>query len=306
MPTPPATPQPEPPPLLHSFKTAQVDAQGQVIEERASTAPCFEEALGAGLPLRMIQIPAGTFVMGSPKTEIGHRSSESPQHPVTVATFLLSEFPVTRAQWQWVATAVAKVEQDLPPDPSRCESCEASPVESVSWDQAQEFCARLAVLTGRAYRLPSEAEWEYACRAQTTTPFHYGPTITTALANYRGTDLTQDGKTYGGFYDRGPRGDFRRRPTPYGTYPFAHTFGLSDMHGNVWEWCADAWHPNYQGAPPTGAVWSEASQVRRVARGGSWHNQPELCRSAGRFLQARMSVTCGSCGFGFRVAWTPP
>ncbi|MFH1086904.1 MAG: formylglycine-generating enzyme family protein, partial [Chloroflexota bacterium] len=169
------------------------------------------------------------------------------------------------------------------------------PADRISWRDAQAFCARLAALTGRAYRLPSEAEWEYACRAGTTTPFCYGPTITTDLANYEG-DYT---------YRTEPQGVYRHATTDVGSFP-PNAWGLADMHGNVWEWCADAWHPNYDGAPTDGQPWTEAraagrQTAYRVLRGGCWHDPPGLCRSAARL---RALPGQGEDYYGFRVALT--
>jgi formylglycine-generating enzyme required for sulfatase activity len=169
----------------------------------------------------------------------------------------------------------------------------------VSWDEAVEFCQRLSKQTGREYRLPSEAEWEYACRARTTTPFHFGETITTDLANYRGTDWDYQGKTYPGNYGQGPKGEFRQKTTEVGSFKIANTFGLYDMHGNVWDWCLDHWHESYEGAPTDGSAWTTGGDDSlRVLRGGSWGDIPRNCRSACRDGYAR-----GSQNFylGFRL-----
>mgnify|MGYP006266374999 CR=1 FL=1 len=202
--------------------------------------------------------------MGAPESEEESRDAERPQHWVTVPEFWLGKFPVTQAQYQAV----------MGENPSRFSDNGANrPVEQVSWNDAVAFCETLSQLTGRTYRLPSEAEWEYACRAGTPTPFYCGPTITTELANY-------DGRyTYGG----GPKGEYRKQTTDVGSFP-PNGFGLYDMHGNVWEWCQDVWHGSYEGAPTDGTAWVEGgNQDRRLLRGGSWSYDPRYCRSAGRF-----------------------
>jgi formylglycine-generating enzyme required for sulfatase activity len=140
-----------------------------------------------------------------------------------------------------------------------------------------EFCSRLSRHTKRDYRLPTEAEWEYACRAGTTTPFHFGETITTDLANYDG-DYT---------YGRGIKGVDRNETTPVGSFNAANAFGLSDMHGNVWEWCLDHWHNSYKDAPNDGSAWvddnkNDDPEATRLLRGGSWLSSPRYCRSACR------------------------
>jgi formylglycine-generating enzyme required for sulfatase activity len=149
----------------------------------------------------------------------------------------MGKFPVTQAQWRAVA-ALPKINTDLDPDPSYFNGANR-PVEQVSWDEAMEFCRRLSKKTGRDYRLPSEAEWEYACRAGTNKPFHFGKRITSDLANYNGNSV----------YGNAPKGKYREETTPVGSLKVANAFGLYDMHGNVWEWCADGWHENYEGAP---------------------------------------------------------
>jgi len=195
--------------------------------------------------------------MGSPENEEGRRGHESPQHRVTVKPFFMGKFPITQAQWQAVA-ALPKVKITLNANPSQFKGANR-PVETVLWYDAEEFCARLSRKTGKVYRLPSEAEWEYACRGGTTTPFNFGETITPEIANY---DNNHQGTT--------PVGSFQ-----------PNNFGLYDMHGNVWEWCADTWHDNYQGAPTDGSIWL-SSDESQVLRGGSWGNYPRYCRSAYR------------------------
>ena len=189
----------------------------------------------------------------------------------------MGKFPVTQSQWKAIAD-FPKVNIDLNPDPSTFKGANR-PVETVSWDDAIEFCARLSKKTEKTYRLPSEAEWEYACRAGTTTPFYFGETITTDLANYNGN------YTYGS----APKGEYRQQTTDVGKFP-ANPFGLFDMHGTIWEWCQDEWHKNYNGAPKDGSAWLvDNDNQTRLLRGGSWSNDPRLCRSAYRNYDARDS-----------------
>lgn len=145
--------------------------------------------------------------------------------------------------------------KELDADPSNFKG-DKRPVEQVSWYDAVEFCDRLTAHTKRAYSLPSEAEWEYACRAGTRTPFHFGETITTDLANYRGTDNEE--YKWSGSYGPGPKGIYREQITEVGSFGVANAFGLYDMHGNVWEWCLDDWHDNYEGAPTDGSAWLDS------------------------------------------------
>jgi len=216
----------------------------------------FRENLGDGVFLEMVAIPGGEFLMGSPENELGRRDSESPQHKVIVPPFFMGKFPVTQAEWKRVAV-LPKVKHDLKIDPSVFKG-DKRPVECVSWNDAVEFCDRLSQHTNQQYRLPSEAEWEYACRAGTTTPFYFGETITSELANYN----NSSGQT-----------------TEVGSFP-SNAFGLYDMHGNVWEWCQDTWHNSYEGAPSDGSAWVD--NVNRVIRGGAWNYVARSCRSACR------------------------
>ncbi len=227
----------------------------------------YTEDLGNEIELEMIAIPSGTFMMGSPEGE-GY-DDEKPQHEVTVQSFFMGKYPITQAQY----------EEIMGKNPSIFKG-DDRPVEYVSWENAVEFCQRLSQQTGKEYRLPSEAEWEYACRAGTTTPYHFGDTITDKLANY-GSNV---GET-----------------TAVGKYP-PNAFGLYDMHGNVWEWCEDDWHENYKGAPIDGRAWVTENSSIKVLRGGSWDDHPEDCRSAtrnsdyrrdNRLLNLGFRVVCG-------------
>ena len=258
-----------------------------IIHEYERTAQYFIEDLGNGIQLEMVMIPSGSFMMGSPETEEGSRKNERPQHQVTIKAFCLGKYQVTQAQWKAVA-AFPQVNKELKLDPSRFKG-DNRPVEQVSWEDAVEFCDRLSQYTGRTYRLPSEAEWEYACRAGSAKPFAFGDTITTNEVNYDGN------YTYG----NAPKGEYRGRTTPVGTFQ-PNAFGLYDMHGNVWEWCQDSWHSNYKGAPTDGSAWldNEESSNRKLLRGGSWDSFPASCRSASRILNDLDNINYG---IGFRV-----
>ncbi|MGB6298960.1 MAG: formylglycine-generating enzyme family protein, partial [Rivularia sp. (in: cyanobacteria)] len=247
----------------------------------------FTEDLGNGVILKMVKIPGGSFIMGSPEDEKRSRDYERPQHQVNIQPFFMGKFPVTQEQYEVITGK----------NPSYFTG-NKRPVEKVSWYDAVEFFLQLSKLTGNKYRLPSEAEWEYACRAGTTTPFHFGKTITTDLANCNGN------YTYGVT----PKGVYREETTDVKSFP-ANPFGLYDMHGNVWEWCLDDWHRSYQGAPIDGSAWLERnnhlSQKKgsAILRGGSWYDIPDSCRCASRDdLSSRDShngirrFSCGVCG----------
>ena len=237
----------------------------------------FTEELGDEVGLDMISIPGGSFLMGSPKEELESYDDERPQHQVTVPSFYMGRYPITQEQWRVVA-GWEQVERELDSDPSDFKEDYSGidrwqrPVERVSWEEAKEFCARLSQKTGKEYRLPTESEWEYACRAGTTTPFHFGETISTELANYYGE------ATYG----EGVEGENRRQTTPVGYFKVANNFGLSDMHGNVIEWCEDDWHENYENAPTNGSAWFSSNISIKVIRSGSWDINPGYSRSAYR------------------------
>jgi formylglycine-generating enzyme required for sulfatase activity len=233
----------------------------------------FRVSLGDNLDLEMARIPSGKFMMGSPDDEIDRYSDESPQHRVMVPEFFMGKYPITQAQWRAIAQQPL-VDRELNPDPSSFKG-DQLPVENVSWYEAVEFCQRLSKWTGQVYRLSSEAEWEYACRAGTTTPFHFGNTISTEVANYDGN------YTYG----QGTKGTYREKTTVVGSFKVANGFGLYDMHGNVWEWCQDHYHSSYAGAPADGSAWIDSDaeeKTPRVRRGGSWNDGPLNCRSACR------------------------
>jgi len=275
------------------FQTAQISLTSALlgfvkkpeIKRITKNAEYFTQNLPDGVTLEMVAIPGGTFIMGSPENEEGRILYESPQHQVTVPPFFMGKYPVTQKQWKAVA-ALEKVKINLQSDLSRFKG-DNLPVECVSWDDAQEFCARLSRMANKTYRLPSEAEWEYACRGGTTTPFYCGETISTDLANYNGN------YTYG----QGQKGQYREKTTEVGIFP-ANPFGLYDMCGNVWEWCEDGWHENYINAPTDGSAWTSLNSQRKRLRGGSWVNNPVNCRSAYRHHH---NLGLNSNHFGFRV-----
>ncbi|TRT91729.1 MAG: TIR domain-containing protein, partial [Microcystis aeruginosa Ma_OC_LR_19540900_S633] len=254
--------EPEEPKQLLSvfnFEVVGVNAKGEQIKKESKQSQYFREDLGKGITLEMVAIPGGTFLMGTEDEEIerlvkkfnweGFRR-ERPQHEVTVPPFFMGKYPITQAQWKAIASRTdLKVKQDLDFKPAYFKDrpdSDRRPVEQVNWYDAIEFCARLSKLTVREYRLPSEAEWEYACRAGTTTPFYFGETITGELANYNASNTYADELN----------GEYQNETTRVGQFP-PNAFGLYDMHGNVREWCADTWHDNYDGAPTDGSVWIE-------------------------------------------------
>jgi formylglycine-generating enzyme required for sulfatase activity len=241
----------------------------------------------------MVTLPPGRFRMGASKTEEGTSSDERPVHDVHIAhAFAIGKYPVTFAQWDAGRAAGANLAEPSDEGWGR----EDRPVINVSWDDVREwidwFNARLGLARRPdAYRLPSEAEWEYACRAGTTTPFSFGRTISPLDANY---DVR---KTYG---KDGVTGEYLGRTTPVGQYP-ANRFGLHDMHGNVWEWCEDTWHDSYRRAPADGSAWLTGNKSLRVVRGGSWLSLPLYLRSADRGRNLR---TIRDNDVGFRLART--
>ncbi|NEZ65750.1 formylglycine-generating enzyme family protein [Leptolyngbyaceae cyanobacterium CCMR0082] len=237
-----------------------------------STRPTIETKaidLGNGVNLELVLVPGGKFLMGSPERE--EDDNDSPQHKVTISEFWMGKYPVTQAQYKAVTGK----------SPSRFKG-DNLPVEQVDWCDAVEFCKRLSKKTGKSYRLLSEAEWEYACRAGTTTRYCFGDDLTEEQANFNG----NIGKT-----------------SPVGTYP-PNAFGLYDMHGNVWEWCQDHWHDSYDSAPTDGSAWIIGGDNDwRMLRGGSWYNSTVYCCSTCRsYNQPDVRIDT----FGFRVVGAPP
>jgi len=254
---------------VFDFTTVRLNARGEEIERSKGQAQQFIEDLGGGVKLEMVYVPGGKFVMGSDESD-----REKSLHDVTVPSFFIGKYQITQQQWRVIASAKElKAKLDLDQNPSYFNGDDRLPVENVPWNDSVEFCARLAKKTGVAYRLPSEAEWEYACRAGTTTPFAFGPTITPDIVNY---DPNYP-------YGDASKGEYRSKTIPVGSLGLANAFGLFDMHGNVWEWCQDAWHDSYNGAPTDGSAWlSGGDSSFYVLRGGSFSAFARDCRSAYR------------------------
>jgi formylglycine-generating enzyme required for sulfatase activity len=259
---------------LEQIEVVTVNKFGKIIQRQTRVARYFTENLGNGVTLEMAAIPGGTFMMGSPENEERRSRYEGPQHQVTIPGFFIGKYQLTQKQYQAIMGS----------NPSHFKG-ENRPVERISWNDAVKFCELLSQRTGKKYTLPSEAQWEYACRAGTTTPFYFGETITTDLANYRGNS-----------YASAFKGEYRGQTTDVGSFP-PNAFGLYDMHGNVWEWCFDDWVDNYNNAPTNGSAVTSSSNYK-LLRGGSWITDPDYCRSACRIYSGAGFVDNSS---GFRV-----
>ena len=293
---------------LLNFETVTVNSSGKIIETKAHQNSYYEEPLGETIsPIIMMAIPEGEFIMGSPEDEPGRYDDESPQHQVKVAPFWLAQTPVTNAQWNFVVNLPQEQRKLNPTNNNREDNY---PVTDINWFEAMEFCARLSRHTGRNYRLPSEAEWEYACRAGTKTPFYCGATITSELANYKTSKV----------YANEPKSENKIRSIRAVSVKsfFPNPFGLYDMHGLVFEWCADTWHDNYHNAPSDSQIWNDnianfektstvtdednfsgILRISRILRGGSFSTIPAHCRSANRY---KANPDRKDRDFGFRIA----
>jgi formylglycine-generating enzyme required for sulfatase activity len=256
------------------FETVTVNEKGEIIKREYKSAQYFTEILPGGVELDMVLIPAGEFMMGAKQKEKGTGTDEYPQHNVTITQpFFMGKYPVTQAQYEAI----------MGENPSHFEGNER-PVECITWNDAKEFCEKLSQLTGKKYCLPSEAQWEYAGRGGTTTPFHFGETITSDLANYNG-NYTHAEELMG---------KYRAETTNVGIFP-PNAFGLYDIHGNVYEWCEDTWHDNYDGSPTDSSAWVSPNSNSRLLRGGSWINGP-YCRVANRY-------DCNLMNFDYRIGF---
>ena len=309
------TPKPFTPELRQfDFEVLTVDAQGVIHKSDGpkSRGSYYVEELGNAVAIEMVKVERGTFMMGAAdadseqvKEEYKRHcregdcsaalASETPRHQVTVPAFYMSRGEVTQEQWE----AVSK----LPPvrirfsaRPSSKKSDPTSdpyrPVETITWREAAEFCERLSRHTGLQYRLPTEAEWEYACRGGSETQFAFGETVVPSVVNYNAA------LPYGSAPKLVGRGT--TRPYKFG-YLEVNGFGLYDLVGNVSEWCLDAWHSNYKGAPADGTEWSGNSDAGRVVRGCSWADAGYVCRST--YRQKRPESFKGAT-VGFRVVTT--
>jgi formylglycine-generating enzyme required for sulfatase activity len=251
----------------------------------------------------MVVVPAGSFVMGSPEGEPDGSGTESPQHNVTIGKpFAIARCAVTRGQFTaFVNNTEHRTEREAlvwndgwrqdPKaswrDPGFTQD-DNHPVVGVSWDDAKAYVAWLSSHTHCDYRLPTEAEWEYCCRARSTSPFWWGSSIAPTQANYDGNYMYEGG---------GSKGEWRQATVPVNQFA-ANPWGLYQVHGNVWEWCEDVWHGDYTGAPADGSAWLQGDGDR-VVRGGSWYCAPGALRSANRFSPLYLD-----CDLGFRVGRT--
>ncbi len=248
--------------------------------------------VGGGVTMELVLIPAGEFMMGSRDTvaEVQRKGNtkkdwyknEHPRHRVRITQpFYMGKHEVTQAQYERI----------MGKNPSKWKGSDL-PVERVSWNDATELCRKLSQRTGRKVRLPTEAEWEYACRAGTTTPFHFGETISANQVNY---DANYP-------YAGGAKGTYRRKTTSVGSFP-ANAWGLHDMHGNLWEWCSDWNDEGYYAKSPGTDPQGPGTAGSRVLRGGSWNYRGLNCRSAYR---RRYGPTNRNNYVGFRVAVVAP
>ena len=252
--------------------------------------PAGEKLRDCAVCPEMVIVPAGLFTMGSPASEEGRNDDEGPLRRVMILRpFAVGKYEVTFAEWR-ACVAGGGCNRYRPAD--RNWGRARRPVINVNWDDAKSYVTWLSRKTGKRYRLLTEAEWEYAARAGTTSPFHFGSTISTDRANYNGNYI----------YKSGGEGVYREQTVPVGSFP-ANDFGLHDMHGNASEWVEDCWHDSYAGAPLDGSAWTTGGECgRRVSRGGSWYDRaPRSLRSADRFGNV---TGVRSPTLGFRIART--
>jgi eukaryotic-like serine/threonine-protein kinase len=257
-----------------TFETVKTNDQGQIIKRERKSAQYYQEILLNNVPLDMVYVQGGTFMMGSNEYDI-----EKPIHQVRVKPFFMGKYAVTQGQYEAI----------MGTNPSSFKNGDDYPVENVSWYDAMTFCEKCSEITGKTYSLPSEAQWEYACRAGTNTPFTFGETVTPDLVNYDGNYPC----------DKAPQGKYRETTVSVDYFP-PNGFGLYGMHGNVWEWCGDDWVDSYKNTPTDGSPYlvSFKHNSNKVLRGASWGTYGVNCRSSSRSLSAPVN---GYNTVGFRV-----
>jgi formylglycine-generating enzyme required for sulfatase activity len=271
------------PPFIHGWTSAQVQQLQHATARALRCEPIFHDRLRDGNPgPQLVIIPAGRFLMGSPEDEAGRYDDERPHEVVIAQPFALGQYLVTFDEYDRFCAATGREKPLDDWDWGRGRR----PVINVDWYDALAYCVWLSEQTGQSYRLPTEAEWEYACRAGTTTPFYFGDTLNTDQANY-------DGNTT---YGAGRKGQYRKQTTPVGQFP-ANAWGLYDMHGNVYEWTGSDYDEDYSGAEQRYVDASESSA--RVVRGGSWNSYPYGLRSAYRL---RTTPVARYADRGFRLS----
>ena len=247
-------------PVLQSFTfdTVKVNNIGQIIKQERKISQYYQEMIKNNILLDMVYIPGGTFMMGTNEC-----NNAKPIHKVKVPPFFMGKYAITQGQY----TAL------MGENPSYFQKGDDYPVECVTWYKAQEFCQKLSNLTGKHYKLPSEAQWEYACRSNTDTPFYFGETITPEIVNYNGQYP----------YGKAPKGKYREKTVPVDYLP-PNGFGLYNMYGNVWEWCEDDYAENYQATPNDGSsyILSFKGDNSKVLRGAAYYSDASYCLSASR------------------------
>ncbi|MEM7045381.1 MAG: formylglycine-generating enzyme family protein [Pseudomonadota bacterium] len=306
--------------ILHA--SPSVDAQSRAQDQET---PQGKAGADTQVPLfrdcdfcpEMAMIPGGSFLMGSPDEEVGRYSSEGPQHEVSLPAFALGRFEVTRGEFAHFVQETGHAtgpcvywnvgfgdvrrgyDLDLHNPSHRQRQTDEHPMTCVSWDDAQAYVDWLRRKTGRAYRLPSESEWEYAARSGTRSRYFWGDEVSLACDHANGHDETSK-QTNAFNWTSLPCSDGFSSTAPVGSQK-ANGFSLFDMAGNLWEWVEDHYHQTYDGAPADGTPWLSPGRSTRVLRGGSWENEPRALRSASRIWSRQASRLNSN---GFRVALT--
>jgi formylglycine-generating enzyme required for sulfatase activity len=272
------TPAPKPPAIQPTKpKTTPATTPKQTIPPSKTTASPTP-AVPSSISATMVYVPGGTFWMGCSPGDGECLEHESPRHKVTLSPYYIGKYEVTQAEWRAVMGS----------NPSENSGCDACPVENVSWYDVQGFIKKLNQLTGRRYRLPTEAEWEYAARGGTTTKFHTGNCLSTSQANYDG-NYPAEGCS---------KGQYRGKTLPVGSFS-PNGYGLYDMSGNVYEWCSDRYVETYYSSSPLTDPQGPWSGEYRVVRGGSWSSYARRCRVSNR---NKLTPADRDDNFGFRLA----